>query len=162
MDSTQPYLSQFSIVLLFIIGGIAFLSVTFLVSKLLRPHRPNAEKLSSYESGEQAVSSAWPQFNIRFYVVAILFLLFEVEMIFLFPWATVFTDETLITATHGTWPWFTLFEVVTFVLVLVVGLAYAWAKGYFNWTGDKAQVSDVKSPVPSQLYEQFNERYKTK
>ena len=85
MDNTQAYLSQFSIVLLFIIGGILFLTVTLLASKILRPHRPNAEKLSTYESGEQAVASAWPQFNIRFYVVAILFLLFEVELIFLFP-----------------------------------------------------------------------------
>jgi NADH-quinone oxidoreductase subunit A len=162
MDNTQAYLSQFSIVLLFILGGIIFLSFTLLISRLIRPHRPNPDKLSSYESGEQAVSSAWPQFNIRFYVVAILFLLFEVEMIFLFPWATVFTDETLMTATQGTWPWFTLFEVLTFVLILVVGLAYSWVKGYFNWTVDKPQVSDVKSPVPSQLYEQINERYKNK
>ncbi|GCC52252.1 NADH dehydrogenase [Chryseotalea sanaruensis] len=162
MNTSNSYLSEFSTVLLFIIGGITFLSFTFLISRLLRPHRPNTEKLSSYESGEQAVSSAWPQFNIRFYVVAILFLLFEVELIFLFPWASVFTDKALIEASNGTWAWFTLFEVVTFVLVLVVGLVYAWAKGYFNWTGDKSQVSDIKSPVPSQLYEQINERYKTK
>lgn len=138
------------------------MSITLLVSKLIRPHRPNVDKLSSYESGEQALSSAWPQFNIRFYVVAILFLLFEVELIFLFPWATIFTDKTLIESSKGTWAWFTLFEVLTFILILVVGLAYAWVKGYFNWTGQKAEIKDVKSPVPTQLYEQINERYKNK
>ncbi len=162
MDNTQAYLSQFSIVLLFIIGGILFLTITLLVSKILRPHRPNAEKLATYESGEQAIASAWPQFNIRFYVVAILFLLFEVELIFLFPWTTVFSNQELVNQSNGTWSWFTLFEVLTFVLILVVGLVYAWVKGYFNWAAEKQNISEFKSPVPSHLYDQINERYKTK
>ena len=162
MDNTQAYLSQFSIVLLFIIGGILFLTVTLLASKILRPHRPNAEKLSTYESGEQAVASAWPQFNIRFYVVAILFLLFEVELIFLFPWATVFSDQELVDQSKGIWSWFTFFEVLTFVLILVIGLIYAWVKGYFNWAAEKQSIAEFKSPVPTHLYDQINERYKTK
>lgn len=138
------------------------MSVTLLASKLLRPHRPNPEKLSTYESGEQAIASAWPQFNIRFYVVAILFLLFEVELIFLFPWTTVFSKQELVDQSNGTWSWFTLFEVLTFVLILVVGLVYAWVKGYFNWAAEKQNIIKFKSPVPSHLYDQVNERYKTK
>ncbi|HEX6224880.1 MAG TPA: NADH-quinone oxidoreductase subunit A, partial [Chryseolinea sp.] len=89
MDQEQ-YLSAFGEVLLFIVAGVIFILVTLLVSKLIRPDRPNPEKLSTYESGEEPVSSAWSQFNIRFYIIALIFLLFEVEIVFLFPWSTVF------------------------------------------------------------------------
>lgn len=162
MKTTDPYLSEFGIVLLFIVGGAVFLSVTFLVSKILRPHRPNPDKLSTYESGEEAIGSAWPQFNIRFYVIALMFILFEVELIFLFPWATVFTDAELMKQTDNAWGWFTLLEVVTFVVILALGLVYAWAKGYFNWTEGKQEIPSIHSPVPKQLYEQINERYKNR
>lgn len=162
MKTTTPYLSEFGIVLLFIVGGIVFLTVTLLASKLLRPHRPNADKLATYESGEEAISSAWPQFNIRFYVIALMFILFEIELIFLFPWATIFSDKELLTQANGGWGWFTLLEVVIFVLILAVGLAYAWVKGYFNWTEGKQEIPSIHSPVPKQLYEEINERYKNK
>lgn len=162
MKTTTPYLSEFGIVLLFIVGGIVFLAVTLLASKLLRPHRPNADKLATYESGEEAISSAWPQFNIRFYVIALMFILFEIELIFLFPWATIFSDKELLAQTNGGWGWFTLLEVVIFVLILAVGLAYAWVKGYFNWTEGKQEIPSIHSPVPKQLYEEINERYKNK
>ena len=93
MNNQEVYLSAFVEVLLFIIGGILFILVSFFVSSLLRPNRPNAQKLSTYESGEEAISSAWTQFNIRFYIVALIFLLFEVEILFLFPWATIFSKK---------------------------------------------------------------------
>ena len=75
----RTYFSAFGEVLLFIIVGILFILITLLVSRLIRPDRPNPEKLSTYESGEEPVSTAWSQFNIRFYVIALIFLLFEVE-----------------------------------------------------------------------------------
>lgn len=162
MKTADPYLSEFGIVLLFIVGGAIFLLVTFLVSKILRPHKPNPDKLSTYESGEEAIGSAWPQFNIRFYVIALMFILFEVELIFLFPWATVFTDKELMQQTNNAWGWFTLIEVATFVLILVLGLAYVWAKGYLDWIVGKQEIPSIHSPVPKQLYEQINERYKSK
>lgn len=162
MNTADPYLSEFGIVLLFIVGGAVFLSVTFLVSKILRPHKPNPDKLSTYESGEEAIGSAWPQFNIRFYVIALMFILFEVELIFLFPWATVFTDKELMEQTNNVWGWFTLIEVATFVVILALGLAYAWAKGYFDWMEGKQEIPSIHSPVPKQLYEQINERYKSR
>jgi NADH-quinone oxidoreductase subunit A len=162
VDSQTPYLSEFGTILIFLIGGILFLLTTFSVSKILRPNRPNPEKLSTYESGEDAIGSAWPQFNIRFYVIALMFLLFEIELIFLFPWAIIFADKELMQQTNNAWGWFTLIEVVVFVIVLALGLAYAWAKGYFNWTEGKQEIPSIHSPVPKHFYESINERYKTK
>src|SRR5215510_10849603 len=106
----QQYLSAFGEILLFIIGGIVFILVTLLVSRIVRPNRPNPEKLSTYESGEEPITAAWTQFNIRFYIVALIFLLFEVEIVFLFPWATVFANKKLIQETNGAWGWFSLIE----------------------------------------------------
>jgi NADH-quinone oxidoreductase subunit A len=162
MDSQRPYHSEFGIILVFLIGGILFLFITFAVSKLLRPHKPNAQKLSTYESGEEAIGSAWPQFNIRFYVIALMFLLFEIELVFLFPWATIFVNKELMQQTNNAWGWFTLFEVVLFVVILALGLAYAWVKGYFDWTEGKQEIPSIQSPVPKHFYEAINERYKTK
>jgi NADH-quinone oxidoreductase subunit A len=162
VKTTPPYISEFGIILLFIVGGILFLLITFFVSKLLRPHKPNSEKLATYESGEESIGSAWPQFNIRFYVIALMFLLFEVELVFLFPWATVFSNKELIQQTNGAWGWFSLLEAVVFVLILALGLAYAWAKGYFNWIESKQEITSVNSPVPKHFYEAINERYKAK
>ena len=96
-------LSAFGEVLLFIAGGTIFILVTFLVSRFIRPARPNPEKLSTYESGEEPISEAWSQFNIRFYIVALIFLLFEVEIVFLFPWTTNFPRPDQIMATNGEW-----------------------------------------------------------
>src|SRR5687768_10769458 len=100
-DHQQIYLSEFGEILVYLLTGVVFILVMFLVSRLIRPHRPNPEKLSTYESGEEPVSSPWMQFNVRFYVVALIFLLFEVEIVFLFPWSTVFAKKELIDATNG-------------------------------------------------------------
>jgi NADH-quinone oxidoreductase subunit A len=159
VNASATYLSGFATVLLFIIGAAAFLTVTLLVSRLLRPARPNADKLATYESGEEAIGSPHPQFNIRFYVVALMFLLFEIELVFLFPWATVFTQPALIEQTQSTWGWFSLLEVVLFVLILAVGLAYAWANGYLNWAESKQEIPTINSPVPKKLYESINKKY---
>ncbi|HMG88461.1 MAG TPA: NADH-quinone oxidoreductase subunit A, partial [Chryseolinea sp.] len=129
----HTYLSAFGEVLLFIIAGILFILVTLVVSKFIRPDRPNAEKLSTYESGEEPVSHAWSQFNIRFYIIALVFLLFEVEIVLLFPWSTVFADKDLNNQTQGAWGWYALIEMLIFIAVLALGLAYAWVNGYLDW-----------------------------
>lgn len=120
MDQT---LSQFGNVFLFLLVGVVFVIGGFVTSRLLRPHRPNEEKLTSYECGEEAIGSAWIQFNIRFYVVALIFIIFDVEVLFLFPWTTVFKDLGE----------FALIEAVIFVVILFIGLVYAWAKGDLDW-----------------------------
>ncbi len=159
MNSEELYISDFGEVLLYLIGGVVFIVVTLLVSRLIRPNRPNAQKLSTYESGEEAISSAWAQFNIRFYIVALIFLLFEVEVLFLFPWATVFAKKELIEQTGGRWGWFAVIEVVIFIAVLALGLAYAWVNGHLEWVKPDPSPTQMKSPVPKNLYEKVNERY---
>ena len=159
-EETQHYFSEFGEVLLFIIGGILFVVVSLVVSKLVRPNRPNPEKLSTYESGEEPVTSAWPQFNMRFYIIALIFLLFEVELIFLFPWATIFAQKQLIKETNGLWGWFTMIEMIIFILILALGLAYAWVNGFLDWVKPDPKPTIFKSPVPKKMYDELNERYK--
>lgn len=149
-------------VLLFIVGGLLFVSSALLVSKLIRPSRPNHEKLTSYESGEEPIGSPWIQFNVRFYVIALIFILFEVEIVFLFPWATIFSNKELITMTGGTWGWLALTEMIIFVGLLVLGLIYAWKNGHLDWIKSSPRVTDFKSPVPPELYKKINERYSDK
>src|SRR5580698_709124 len=79
-----------TVLLIFLAVGAGFLAVNMMVGKLVRPDRPSAEKQSVYECGEPAIGSSWIQFDLRFYVVALLFVIFDVEMAFFFPWATVF------------------------------------------------------------------------
>lgn len=152
-------LTDFGIILLFIVAGIALLSLVLGIGRLLRPDRPNAEKNATYESGEEPVGNANVQFNVRFYVVALIFVLFEVELIFLFPWAVVFGRADFIAQTDGRWGWFALAEMAVFVGILILGLAYAWAKGYLDWVRPQPKVTEVDSPVPAELYGRVNEKY---
>ena len=160
MDIQQPYLSAFGEVLLFLVVGIIFILATQFVSKIIRPNRPNPEKLSSYESGEEAVGSAWTQFNIQFYIIALIFLLFEVEIVFLFPWSTVFANKEMIEGTNGVWGWFSLIEMLIFIAILALGLAYAWINGHLDWIKPNPKPTEFVSPVPKDLYEKINEQYK--
>ncbi|GAB4029326.1 NADH-quinone oxidoreductase subunit A [Spirosoma gilvum] len=153
-------LSDFGVILLFIVAAFAFIAIVLFVARLLRPNRPNVEKNSTYESGEEPVGNANVQFNIRFYVVALVFVLFDVELVFLFPWATVFGQERLIRETAGLWGWFALIEVTIFVIILSLGLAYVWAKGYLDWVKPQPKVPSIHTKVSPQLYQQVNERYK--
>ncbi|HEV7349095.1 NADH-quinone oxidoreductase subunit A [Telluribacter sp.] len=154
-------LSDFGIIFLFILAAVVLVSLMLGIARLLRPHKPNEEKLSTYESGEEPYGNANIQFNVRFYVVALIFVLFDVELTFLFPWAVVFGNEDLIQQTNGQWGWFALAEMTVFVGMLVLGLAYAWAKGYLDWVRPTPRVPEVESPVPASMYEQLNEKYKT-
>ena len=152
-------ISEFGMVLLFIIGGILFTGLCLFVARLLRPNRPNDEKLSSYECGEDAVGDAWSQFNVRFYIIGLIFLLFEVEIVFLFPWATVFGQKDLIEGTDGRWGWFALVEAFLFVGILVLGLAYAWVNGFLEWVKPDQEINSYASKIPRKLYEEINRKY---
>lgn len=152
-------ISDFGTLLLFILAAIVLVSVVLVVARILRPDRPNEEKLTTYESGEDPVGNANVQFNVRYYVVALLFVLFEVELIFLFPWAIVFGNAELIEETNGLWGWFAMIEMTLFVGLLIVGLAYAWVKGYLDWVRPRIESPAVQSPVPSDLYDKINQKY---
>ena len=151
---SEQLLSDTGEVLLFVIGGLLFVSLALLVSRIIRPSRPNAEKLTSYESGEEPIGSPWIQFNVRFYVIALIFILFEVEVVFLFPWATIFSNKEF--------GWYAFIEMIVFICLLALGLAYAWKHGHLDWIKSKPQVTDFKSPVPKELYKKINEQYSGK
>jgi NADH-quinone oxidoreductase subunit A len=156
---TNLMLTDFGYILLFIISAIAFTALMLFVAKLIRPNRPNAEKLSTYESGEEPDGNANVRFNMRFYVIALIFVLFDVELIFLFPWATVFGNQHLIEVTDGVWGWFSIIEMFIFVGILVLGLAYAWIKGHLDWVRPEVQKPDFQSKIPPSLYEKINQKY---
>jgi NADH-quinone oxidoreductase subunit A len=148
-------ISDFGYILLFVIVGIVVLALIFGIAKFIRPHRPNAEKLSSYESGEEPEGNANTQFNIRYYIVALVFILFEVELVFLFPWATVFGNEQLFEITDGLWGWFAVVEMFIFIAFLALGLAYAWVKGYLDWVKPEIQKPEYKSDIPKEAYGKY-------
>lgn len=104
------------------IGGL-IIGVTLSLAKLLRPNNPQPQKYETYECGEELEGPSWVQFNIRFYVIALIFIVFDVEIIFLFPWAVVFKQLGL----------FALIEMLVFIGILLVGLAYAWSRGDLEW-----------------------------
>ena len=107
----------------FIVVAVAFLVVNLLVWKVLRPSRFSEEKLTTYECGENPTGSAWIQFNIRFYVFALIFIIFDVEAVFLLPWAVVFRELGFLAFAEG----------LVFIAILVVALAYVWRKGDLEW-----------------------------
>ena len=152
------YLSDFGTLLLFLISGALFIVIGLLTAKLIRPHRPNAEKLATFECGEEPMGNSWVQFNPRFYVIALIFIIFDVELAFMFPWAVVFGNRQLIEASQGLWGWFALIEIALFIGILALGLAYAWAKGHLDWIKPKPVIPTSHSPVPAALYQGVNER----
>ncbi len=150
-------ISGFGTVLLFLVGGVGFVMVTLLVGKILRPSRPNEEKNTTYESGEEPVSSAWNIFNVRFYIIALIFLLFETELAFLFPWGIVFADKEMIEATDGLWGKFSLIETFIFIGILTLGLVYVWANGMLDWVKPTAKASDYQSKIPADAYKHLKD-----
>ena len=116
-------LLQFANVLVFLAVGVAFIVVNLLIASLVRPVKYSAEKLMPYECGENPIGSPWIQFNIRFYVFALIFIIFDVEVAFLIPWAVVFKKLG----------WFAFIEGLVFIGILAIGLAYVWAKGDLHW-----------------------------
>lgn len=115
--------SDYAYVGLFLICGVSFVLFLFLLARLVAPHNPNPEKNRSYECGEVPVGSAWVQYNVRYYIFAFLFVIFDVEVVFLFPWAVVFKSLGF----------FAFIEIVIFIAILVFGLVYAWKKGVLKW-----------------------------
>lgn len=156
----QTDISAYATVLILALGGFAFVGLNLFVGRILRPNLPNEEKNTTYESGEEAEGNTWVRFNVRFYIVALIFLLFDVEIVFLFPWATIFGNKQLIQQTDGLWGWFTLVEMLIFMAILALGLAYAWVKGHLDWVRPTPKPTIFKSPVASDMYQKINEKYK--
>jgi NADH-quinone oxidoreductase subunit A len=116
-------LEQYFPILLFILFGLALGGVMLGVGRMVSPSRPDPEKLSPYECGFEAFEDARMKFDVRYYLVAILFILFDLEIAFLFPWAVVLRDIG----------YFGFLAMLVFLAILVVGFIYEWKKGALEW-----------------------------
>lgn len=112
---------------IFFIGGVGFVIVALtaadLLNALLLKRRPAKDKLTTYESGETPIGSAWVQYPLAFYIFALLFVAFDVDIVFILAWAVIFQQLSL----------FGFIEIVFFILTLALGLVYAWRKGVIRW-----------------------------
>jgi NADH-quinone oxidoreductase subunit A len=116
-------MSEYLAVLIFAVTGSAIVVFTFFLARLIRPRNPYPQKGMPYECAEDPIGDSWVQFNPRFYIFALIFVIFDVECIFLFPWAVAYGQLGL----------YALVEMVIFILILFFGLFYAWRKGVLKW-----------------------------
>ena len=116
-------IGHYGIVGLFFVLGIAFVASAFIVSWMLRPRAPNPVKTSTYECGEALKGCARVQFNVSYYLAALLFVIFDIEVLFLAPWAVIFRELGIVS----------YIEMMIFIAILIFGLIYAWKKGVFEW-----------------------------
>lgn len=132
-------LTDFGKVFLFLLIGGLFVAAGLIAAWVLRPKRGYPSKLTTYECGEKPVGDAIVKFNIRFYVIALIFLIFDVEVVFLFPWAVVFKDLGM----------FALVEMLVFLAILFVGYAYVWKKGDLEWDKPLPGTASATPPEPA-------------
>ena len=119
----SDFLRTYLVVAIFAGLGVLLVGAFLGLASIFRPDKPNDAKLENYESGVEPTGSMWSQANIRYYVFALLFVLFDVEAVFIFPWASRLE-------TYGL---FGLVEMAIFVFILLLGLVYAWRKGMLKW-----------------------------
>ena len=123
LDLLHEYLTKFFPILLFIFVALAFGVLTLVISYFVQPRYPESEKLTTYECGSEPFSDARMPFPVRYYIFAMLFVIFDIEVIFLYPWALVFTKIGVIG----------LIEMMIFIGLFIVAYVYAWRKGALEW-----------------------------
>jgi NADH-quinone oxidoreductase subunit A len=116
-------------ILIFVLVALAFGCVPIIIGRLVGPHRPDPEKLSAYECGFNAFEDARMKFDVRYYLIAIAFIIFDLEVAYMFPWAAIFKEfvETESVKMFG------FIEMFIFMGILIVGFVWAWAKGALDW-----------------------------
>lgn len=122
-EMPPEYVNNYIIVLIFMALGVLLPVVALTLGRFLRPHHPTPEKNATYESGNEAIGESWVRFKVKYYIFALLFVIFDVETLFLYPWAVVYKQLGL----------FALFEMLVFLFLLIVGLIYAWRKKVLEW-----------------------------
>jgi NADH-quinone oxidoreductase subunit A len=115
--------SEWQFIIIFVVLSPIFPLAPVILNRILGPQRPNPIKQQTYECGIETVGDTWVQFKVQYYIYALIFVVFDVEAVFLFP----------IAAAYGQLGLFAIFEVALFVLILAVGLAYAWSRGVLEW-----------------------------
>lgn len=116
-------MDQLLSILLFAGFGLIFVMAGLVAGWFVRPQMPNAQKLEIYECGEPTIGTSWVQFDLRFYIVALFYLVFDVEVALLYPWATIFRE----------FPWQALILALPFLLLIILGYAYEWHAGSLEW-----------------------------
>ena len=124
MEHLNLYHNNYLIVVAFLCLGVLLPVVALFLGKLLRPYKPSEEKYTTYESGLEPFHDSRVQFNVRYYMFALMFVIFDVETVFLYPWAVAYDKLGV----------FALIEMLIFVVMLLIGLAYAWKKKVLKWT----------------------------
>ncbi|MEO8293137.1 MAG: NADH-quinone oxidoreductase subunit A [Actinomycetota bacterium] len=117
------YYGSYAVVLAVLIAGVGLVAVAFGAARLVAPHHPTPGKLTTYECGIDPVGEGWSQSQVRYYIYGFLFVIFDVESVFLFPWARVFVSLG----------YTAVVEMAIFIAILAVGLLYAWRKGVLEW-----------------------------
>jgi NADH-quinone oxidoreductase subunit A len=130
-------LTEFGKAFIFLLLGVIFVILGLFGAWIFRPRRPYPEKNATYECGEEPVGSAWIRLNVRFYVIALIFLIFDVEVAVLFPWALVYRQFGL----------FGFLEMAVFLVILFVGYVYVWLKGDLDWDKPKPEIPVIKRTV---------------
>ena len=130
-------LTEFGKAFIFLLLGVIFVVLGLFGAWIFRPRRPYPEKNATYECGEEPVGSAWIRLNVRFYVIALVFLIFDVEVAVLFPWALVYRQFGL----------FGFLEMAVFLVILFVGYAYVWLKGDLDWDKPKPEIPTINRTV---------------
>jgi NADH-quinone oxidoreductase subunit A len=123
IDGVTPMVENYLPILLFVIVGLGMGAVLLAAGFILGPSRPNDEKLSPYECGFEAFEDSRMKFDVRYYLVAILFIIFDLEIAFLFPWAIVLDEIGL----------FGFASMAVFIAILLIGFLYEWKKGALEW-----------------------------
>src|ERR1700742_3298591 len=136
MQSSTPYVWQYLPLALQVLVALALAGGMVAGSFFIGKHKRSRTKLSAYECGMDPVGDARGRFSVRFYMVAMLFILFDVEAVFMLPWAVIFRRLHVITGSQlfGFW------EMLTYLGFVAVGLFYVWKKGVLNWSNDKADL----------------------
>jgi NADH-quinone oxidoreductase subunit A len=132
-------------VTIFLVFGAGFVFVNLVAGALVRPNVPNPEKLATYECGEPSIGSSWVQFDLRFYIVALVYLIFDVEVALFYPWAVAYGSASELAAQTGLTTFqvrqVALVDMLFFFGVLMVGFAYLWRFGYLDWVRSAATTS---------------------
>jgi NADH-quinone oxidoreductase subunit A len=119
----DTYYQSYAVVLAVLIAGAGLVAVAFIAGRLIAPNRPMRAKLTTYECGIDPVGEGWSQSQVRYYIFGFLFVIFDVESVFLFPWARVFEGLG----------YQAVVEMAIFIGILAIGLLYAWRKGVLQW-----------------------------
>jgi len=136
-------------ILLFTLAGVGFIVAALFAGRLIRPQLDHPEKQAAYECGEPAIGDSWVQFDLRFYIVALFFIIFDVEIALLWPWAVIYR-ESIAEYHAGGGTLLPLYAMLFFLVPIIVGFAYEWRCGYLDWvrasTGQRGREL-LKEPV---------------